>query len=246
MVNLNIRPSRMVAPPQGRAALELVQFPLYSAASLDAAAVPSQISFFNYALGQTVSSNQTLNVPQANRFHTNMETSNFLSAPKTFTVQQIRIVIGQASYSTNPAVQANGQAAATASALATSSTLFNDTLTLGSMAFRFFVGPKDYCNAPLWAVAGNTGLGGTASVSVANNLAVAAGPPQESGIRSNVVSTPYYCGKSWTIRTWPVLLANQQSFGAELTNQFTKTNLTLGAVRLVFVVLEGVLGREVS
>lgn len=245
MVNLNIRPTRMIAPPQGRAALELVQFPLYSAASLDAAAVPSQISFFNYALGQTVSSNQ-VTAPQANRFHTNMETSNFLSAPKTFTVQQVRIVIAQASYSTNPAVQANTQAAASASATATSSTLFNDTLVLGSMAFRFFVGPKDYVNAPLWAVAGNTGLGGTAAVSVASNLAVSAGPPQESGIRSNVVNTPYYCGKSWTIRTWPVLLANQQSFGAELTNQFTKTSLTLGAVRLVFVVLEGVLGREVS
>lgn len=244
-MNLNIRPTRMIAPPQGRAALELVQFPLYSAASLDAAAVPSQISFFNYALGQTVSSNQAV-APQANRFHTNMETSNFLSAPKTFTVQQVRLVIGQASYSTNPDVQANTQPAGTASATATSSTLFNDTLTLGSMAFRFFVGPKDYVNAPLWAVAGNTGLGGTAAVSVASNLAAAAGPPVESGIRSNVVSTPYYCGKSWTIRTWPVLLANQQSFGAELTNQFTKTNLTLGAVRLVFVVLEGVLGREVS
>lgn len=243
MVNLNIRPSRMVAPPQGRAALELVQFPLYSAASLDAAAVPSQISFFNYALGQNVSSNQTTNVPQANRFHTNMETSNFLSAPKTFTVQQVRIVIAQASYSTNPAVQANTQPAATASATATSSALFNDTLTLGSMALRFFVGPKDYVNAPLWAVAGNTGLGGTAAVSVSNGIAAAAG---ELGIRTNVVNTPYYCGKSWTIRTWPVLLANQQSFGAELTNQFTKTNLTLSAVRLVFVVLEGVLGREVS
>jgi hypothetical protein len=244
MVNFNVRPTRGIAPPVGRAALELVQFPLYSAAALDAAAVPSQISFFNYALGQGVSTNLAT-APQANRFHTNMETSNFLSAPKTFTVQQVRVIVAQASYaSSTPNVQANTQTAAAAAATTTSSVLFNDTLALGSMAFRFFVGPKDYVNAPLWSIAANTGLGGTASVSVSSNCAVAAGT--ETGIRSNVVSTPYYGGKSWTVRTWPILLANQQSFGAELTNQFDKTNLSLGAVRLVFVVLEGILGREVS
>ena len=236
MVNLNIRPTRMVAPPQGRAALELVQFPLYSAAAFDktTAELPNQVSFFNYALGQKVSGAGNAAAANATRFHTNMETANFLSAPKTFTVQQVRIVVAQAIYSTSPTVQDT----TTTSATARTSDLMDDVLKLGSMAFRFYVGPKDYVGAPLWAIAGNTGLGGTASVSVSNTNTAAAGL---------IASTPYYCGKSWTIRTWPVLIANQQSFGAELTNSFSKAaGNRLAQQRLVFCILEGVLGREVS
>lgn len=236
MTSLSIRPTRMIAPPQGRAALELVQFPLYSAAAFDKATaeLPNQVSFFNYALGQRVSGAGAAALQNATRFHTNMETANFLSAPKTFTVQQVRLIVAQAIYATSPTVQAT----TTTSASARTSDLLDDLLKLGSMAFRFFVGPKDYVSAPLWAVAGNTGLGGTASVSVSNTNGAAAGL---------IASTPYTCGKSWTIRTWPVLIANQQSFGAELVNSFTKAaGNRLAQERLVFCVLEGVLGREVS
>lgn len=231
MVNFNIRPTRGIAPPVGRAALELVQFPLYSAVSLAAAAVPSQISFFNYALGQNVTSSGTAAI-QATRFHTNMETANFLSAPKVFTVHQIRIVVGQASYNVSPAVEDT-----TPASTVSSSPLFDDLLKLQSMAFRFAVGPKDYVQAPLWSIAANTGLGGTSSSAIASNNGTAL------SVNTN---TPYLCGKSWSIKTWPVLIANQQSFSAELTNSFVKTDLSVSAIRLVWCVLEGVLGREVS
>lgn len=231
MVNFNIRPTRGIAPPQGRAALELVQFPLYSAVSLAAAAVPSQISFFNYALGQNVTSSGTTAI-QATRFHTNLETANFLSAPKVFTVHQVRLVIGQASYSTSPATEDTTPASTVSSSL-----LFSDLMKLESMAFRFFVGPKDYVQSPAWAISQNTSIGGISTQALEGNNATAAS-----------VSTvaPQVCGRSWSIKTWPVLIANQQSFGAELVNSFVKTDLSLDAIRLVWCVLEGVLGREVS
>lgn len=231
MVQFSVRPTRGIAPPVGRASLELVQFPLYSAVSLAATSVPSQISWFNYALGQSVSSSGTTSIT-ATRFHTNMETANFLSAPKVFTVQQIRIVVGQAAYDGSPSFEANAPASTTSS-----SVLFDDLLKLESMAFRFAVGPKDYVQAPLWAVSSNTGLGGVSSSAIVTSNATPL---------SLDTNTPYICGKSWSIKTWPVLIANQQSFSAELTNSFTKTNLSMSAVRLVWCVLEGVLGREVS
>lgn len=232
MASFNIRPSRMIAPPTGRAALELVQFPLYSAAAFSTGAVPSQISFFNYALGQAVSGTGAAAASNSNRFHTNMETANFLSAPKTFTVTQVRVVVGQAVYNTSPTVEDN-----TVASTVSSSVLLDDLTKLESMAFRFFVGPKDYAQAPLWAIAANTGIGGIIASGSESNDATAVGV--------NAVA-PYICGKSWSIKTWPVLIANQQSFGAELTNSFVKTNLDLTAQRLVWCVLEGVLGREVS
>lgn len=234
MATLNIRPSRMIAPPQGRAALELVQFPMYSCAILDASAsLPRQIGFFNYAIGQAVSTNATSSV-NATRFDTSMETANFLAAPKTFTVEQIRIVISQTSYASNaPAATSNNTSAA-----ATPSPILNDIQLIGSGAFRFFVGPKDYVQTPLWAVSANAGVSGVADVSISSTASAYGGL---------IATTPYVCGRPWTIKTWPVLIANQQSFGAEILSQFAQAaGNQLSAVRRVWCVLEGVLGREVS
>lgn len=228
--NATIRPTRLVAPPQGRAQLELVHFPLYSAAALNAAALPREVNFFNYAQGSQVSGAGTGALASATRYHTNMETANFLAAPKTFTVFAVRLVCSQLNHAASPTLGDDTLATAA------SHNQSDDLLLLQTMALRFFVGPKDYVQAPGFAVPGNVGLGGIAAASVSNTNAAFAG--------SRLVAT-HTAGRVHSLEPWPVLIANQQSFGAQLLGGFT-TNPTIVGQRLVFVVLEGILGREVS
>jgi len=226
-----IRPTRMAEPPAGRAALELLHYPLYSAAALDAAALPRQLQFFSYRVGGTVSGAGSAAIT-ATPFHTNLETPNFLAAPKTFTVQGVRVVMSPLSY-------AGGLAAIQDTALTalTAHQQFEDLLRLTtSAALRFFVGPKDYVQAPLFACPGNAGIAGLAGVSVSDTNAAVSVARRVSA---------HTMGRGFDMRQWPVLLANQQSFGAELSCNWT-TNPSLAVQRLVFVVLDGILGREVS
>ena len=225
-----VRPTRLTAPAQGRPQLELVHFPLYSSVALDAAAAPRTIQFFTYAIGQVVAGTGTGAIA-ATRFHTNMQTANFLAAPKTFTVEGVRIVVPGAVYTASPAIQATAGVAIAANPQ-------GDDLQLlvGSGHFRFFVGPKDYVQSPLFAVPANTGLGGVSSTSISNTNAASVFQ------RRTIIHTS---GRTWAMPTWPVLIANQQSFGAELLFQWA-TNPTVSQNRLVFCVLDGVLGREVS
>ena len=228
--NATIRPTRLVAPPQGRAQLELVHFPLYSAAALNAAALPRELNFFNYAQGSQVSGAGTGALNAATRFHTNMETANFLAAPKTFTVLQIRLVTSLLNHAASPTLGDDSLMTATSHAQT------DDLLLMQSMALRFFVGPKDYVQAPAFAVPGNAGLGGVAAASTHSTVAAFTG--------SRLVAL-HTAGRVHDMSAWPVLIANQQSFGAQLSCQWG-TNPSITGQRLVFVVLEGVLGREVS
>lgn len=257
----NIRSSRMLAPAAGRPALELCHWPLYSCAVINgnttigsATALPRQVSFFNYALGSQVSGNDTSGGALANatRWHTNMETANFLAAPKTMTVTAIRVVISQLSHtSASPAIS-DASGGASASPGATFAQHAHDVLALQQYALRFFVGPKDYLQAPLYAVPSNAGVGGVA----ANSLQASTSTAQYQFQRT--VGT-HLAGKAWSLDKWPVLIANQQSFGAELLCSFESTIPGSGIdtyiegnaqrliqSRAIFVVLEGILGREVA
>jgi hypothetical protein len=222
----------MLAPPQGRANLELVHFPLYSAVAFAGAApLPRDANFFNYAQGSQVSGAGTAAFSSATRLHTNMETANFLAAPKTFTVMQLRLVHGQLSYAPAPALGDDSLIAAP-----TPHAQQDDLLLLQSMALRFFVGPKDYVQVPGFLCPGNAGIGGVAAVSYNTSAAATA------GIKTVALHT---AGRVHDLSQWPVLIANQQSFGAQLVCQWG-TNPSLVNNRLVWVVLEGILGREVS
>ena len=256
----NIRSTRMLAPAAGRPALELCHWPLYSCAVLNgnttigsATALPRQVSFFNYALGSQVSGNDTSGGALANatRWHTNMETANFLAAPKTMTVTAIRVVVSQLAHGTSPSISdASGGASATAGT--TLAQHAHDVRALQQYALRFFVGPKDYLQAPLYAVPSNAGVGGVAANSFQATATTGAYQFQRT------VGT-HIAGRSWSLDKWPVLIANQQSFGAELLCSFDSTVPSSGITgyaagnaqrliqsRAIFVVLEGILGREVA
>lgn len=256
----NIRSTRMLAPAAGRPALELCHWPLYSCAVLNgnttiasATALPRQVSFFNYALGSQVSGNDTGGGALANatRWHTNMETANFLAAPKTMTVTAIRVVISQLAHGVSPSISDASGGAGT-SPQATLAQHAHDVLALQQYALRFFVGPKDYLQAPLYAVPSNAGIGGVAANST---QATSSG---NANMFQRTVGT-HIAGKTWSLDKWPVLIANQQSFGAELLCSFDSNVPSSGIdtfaegnaqrliqSRAIFVVLEGILGREVA
>jgi hypothetical protein len=227
-----IRPTRLVAPPQGRAQLELVHWPLYSAIALATATIlPRQTSFFTYALGGTVSG-AGAGAIAATQFHTNLETPNFLAAPKTFTVTAVRLHMPFLQYAASPTVLAT-------SGVAIASDLLADDLQLiiGSTHFRFSVGPKDYVRGPTYAIPANYGIGGVAGTSVSNTNAASVFQ------RRTALHTS---GREFRMDTYPVLIANQQTFAAELLCEWT-TNPTLAAGgRLLFCILDGIMGREVS
>ena len=257
MSSFSIPQTRFTAPAAGRPMLELCHWPLYSTAVLDgnatigsAAALPRQVSFFNYALGSQVSGNGTGALSNSLRWHTNMETANFLAAPKTMTVTGVRLVVSQLTHTGSVPVIADVSGNVSATANTAFANHAHDLLVLQQYSFRFFVGPKDYVVAPLYAVPGNAGVSGIA----ANNTQGTTSGNAVSFVRA--VAT-HVGGRSWSLANWPVLIANQQSFGAELTNQFgtlttTTTSFQAGSgVRLcgqraITVVLEGILGREVA
>jgi hypothetical protein len=216
----------------GSPLLEMVHYPLFSTVNLPAAAIPRSTLFFQYAIGSLIAGSGS-GVITATRFHTNMETPNFLGVPKTFTVSGVRLIV-------NPLNMAGGTPALadaiTGAAIAELTQVTDLVRITQSCAFRFFVGPKDYINAPMFTVPGNAAVGGAASSSISNTNA--------ASVFQNYVMLQQM-GMGWNLSNFPVLIANAQSFGAELLNQWA-TNLTLIAQKYVTVVLDGIMGREVG
>lgn len=220
---------RFLAPPQGAAGLEMIHQPLFSSAALDAAALPREVLFFNYGIGATISG-AGAGAIAANRFHTNMDTANFLAAPKTFTVSGVRVLVLPLAYGASPAL-------ADDTAGTGNSDMFDDLLLIhDSGIFEFSVGPKTYVQGPLWLLPGNVGLEGVAAVSASSTAAAAVGAQIEAF---------HTVGRYYAMPTYPVLISNQQNFGAKLNFLFP-VNPTIVDTKLVQVFLDGLLGREVS
>ena len=229
MADLAVRPTRMVAPPPGRPQLELVHWPLYSALALTTSNLPRSSRFFTYAVGNTVSGTGPGAVA-ATQFHTNLETPNILAAPKTFTVEGVRMHFLPLIASNSPTI------ADTTGAAIASDDAFDDAMkVVNSCVIRFFVGPKDYCQSPLFSCPGNWGLGGISATNVSSTNAASVFQ-RRTAVHSS--------GRGFDMNNFPVLIANQQSFGAELLCEFA-TNPTLAQARYLFCVLDGILGREV-
>jgi len=233
MTQLEVMPRRFAAPAAGTPRLEMIHQPLYSAVAIDnAAAIPRSTFFFNYAIGNTVSGAGG-GARAATLFETNLEVASFLSAPKLFTVHAVRLILSPLNYTAGAPATADGSQG---TADENNDQLDDAQLIRFSCALRFFVGPKDYIKAPIFLMPENTGLGGLGVTSISS----AADTLQ---FTNNVAV--HFAGKSWTMPTYPVLIANQQNFGAELVNQWT-TNPTTNDDKLLWCVLDGVLGREVS
>lgn len=227
------KPRRLVTPAElaARAKLEMIHQPLYSTVALDAAAIPPSTTLFTYALGATVPG-AGLGAVASSLFHTNMETAGFLAAPKIHIVQSLSVHMNVLTAGPGP-----GLPDPSVEAASSDHELIEDLLTLNyatSLVFR--VGPKTYVRHSNPFLPSNTGIEGIAAVT---NFQQAAAAPQ--GLR---ILSGYTCGPPFTWPIYPVLIASQQSFSAELQAQATTE--ALNDPHWVTVYLDGVLGREVS
>lgn len=234
MRTLSKIPRRMAMPADlaGRPLQEMIHEPLHSAIALNAAALPAQVNAFNYAIGQTVSGAGPGAIP-ATVFHTNMDTPGLLPKPRIASVYGLRVVMNALAFAGgNPDLsdpsQING---------VPNDDFFDDLRTFTySVTLRLQVGPKNYLIAPLFLIPGNVGFGGVASFTIADGTAAATHSISHYG--------GHTAGKYLGLPTYPVLLADQQSFLVEFTALWP-TNPTMNDARYVWTFLDCIQGREV-
>ena len=233
------RPRRLTAPASlsggSRPLLEQVHQPLYSAVALDNAVLPAELNFFTYAKGQAVPGAGNASGGTSTLYHTNLESPGALPQPKVFTVSGIRLFMPVIAFSAaqTPALSdaAFGAAAANANLLLDLQAI----VTAGVL--RMFVGPKDYANHPAFFFPSNTGFAGLSAQSQDNGTAATTGELDQT--------LPHVVGAYWGMPVYPVVIASQQTFGAQISFTWA-TNPTMVNDRILFCFLDGVLSREVS
>lgn len=212
--------------------LELAAWPLYSAAQFDAAALPRELEVFNYTQGQRVSSNAAAPAI-ASQIHTNMLAIRTIPRPKTFTVFGVRVIVPPLAITTAPALADPTSGVA----LENNDQVDDLQLLLATQALTFEIGEKKYLEAPLWMLPANVGPGGVAASSVSNTNAA-------SIFQTRVALST--CGLAYHFNTGrkPVIW-NQQSIRCAFSCQWA-TNPSLVDSKLVYVVFDGILGREIQ
>lgn len=238
---MQVRPRRYASPMAAqRAMVEPVQQPLYSVYLFDAALVPSEALFFQYAVGNTVASN--LAAPgTASEIHTNMLATGALPSPKIFLCTGIRIVPVEL---TTGLITPIDDTAGTTSAITftgNDSNLLEDLMRIiyGSVT-RFFVGTKVYLEQPTFNNPANTGIWGVSD----SQLQVGATPSGDSMERQRY-QTFHSVGRYFAFDRYPILIPSQQNFDVKLKFPQT-TRPTLGATRPVYCFIDGISGREVQ
>jgi hypothetical protein len=227
---MRVRERRFFSPLPAfqRAKLEPIHQPLYSAGALDAAALPRELTVFQYAIGGTVAG-AGAGAVLANLWHTNMVAQGLLPSPKLFQVQGIRVVFSQVNavgtglldptYSANP-----------------ENTDAEDDYKLFHYGgcIKFFVGVKDYYTGPLFLVPGNTGIDGFAAMAIGGTV--------QGFMRDNKAHS---AGKACLFPQFPILIPSQQNFNVSL-QWLQATPATMIDTHMFWVVLDGIYGREVA
>jgi hypothetical protein len=227
----------MAAPVElgGRPLLEQQHQYLYSSVSLANAALPSELNFFGYSKGQNVPGAGNFSAVPSTYFHTNMEGQGALPQPKVFTTTGIRVFMPITTSSGTNAPELSdpsfGAAAANNDALEDLLAIANSTV------LRFTVGPKDYAHHPCFMFPANTGVAGLAALSQDNGTAAT------TGSLDTVI--PHMVGRYFGLPVYPVVIASQQTFRVTLSARWA-ANPALNEGHLLFVFLDGLLGREVS
>lgn len=236
-----VRPRRFASPfPMGRAKLEPIHQPLYSAYIFDAAAAPSEALLFQYAVGNSVATN-VATATNATLLHTNMIAAGTLSTPKVFLVTGIRVVFPELTSALIAMLEDTGAyTLAGPTYTANDSNLLEDLVRLVYGSYlNFFVGVKSYLTAPTWIAPSNTGIQGD------NANITTGGMTPTAPISLQNFQTYHSAGRYFGLDRYPVLIPSQQNFQMSL-NFPQPTKPTIGTARVVYGVLEGILGREVQ
>lgn len=217
--------NRGPAPDPGAPLLEVIAQPLYSAIGLAAAAIPNETRAFQYQIGDTVAGTGG---GASTLLHTNMEVSGALATPKVFEVTGMRLVIS------------NLDAASTAGATHPADDSASNPLLLEDVQrlvhgthLALHVGTKDYAAGPSWLFPGNCGLNGLASITAMDT---------DTATQAEILAVQGM-GKYYSLNPYTVFIPSQQSFHAKL-RATQASPPTLISTRLVWVVLDGRLGRE--
>ena len=226
-------PRRFAAPEQfggGGALLESLHQPLYSMIAYDAAALPAEVTAFSYGIGGTVAGAGAGALAGATEINTNLEVSRALSNPRMHLVTAYRIV-----YPTITAPLTDVLDATNEDPVAAASNAIDDLqFILWNSTFRFHVGTKDYVKTPAVTVPGNFAAGGVAASAVAS---------QAAATSENLTQGMGTTGQLFRLQHFPVLIPPQQTFFASMVAR-APTNPTLLAARVLWIVLEGIHGRE--
>lgn len=232
-------------PAFNLAVVEPIHQPLYSAHQLraesDAGApltLPSEALMFTYPVGGALAGNAGVT---ATKLHTNMDAPGFLPTPKLFLVTGIRIIVSELTadlkeelddtncWQESTATEASG-------GNCPESDLLEDLLKIIYGGYiRFFVGTKDYFSGPTFFTPGNTGVGGVSSTALASGAATL-----YYGKQNN---TFHGIGRYFALDRYPILVYPQQNFTLSI-NFPQPIRPSLNADRIIWGVLDGILGRE--
>lgn len=214
--------------------LEAIEHPLYSSVGLDNAAIPQELTFFGYGVGDNVPGAGNAAGVAATKYHTNLDRGGSLARPKVFSATGIRFHLPLLAFtgaSNTPSLSDPSFGAAAAD-----NDLFEDLLAIfysGHVSLE--VGEKTYIDEPLFLMPSMVGFGGMASLAVGAN----AGAPFQD------VTLPHTFGIERSFMPYPILISSQQSFTLRLRFPWA-TNITLNDDRLLVAILDGKLGREVQ
>lgn len=214
-----------------------IRQPLYSSVGLDNAALPQEVSFFSYALGQNVpGAGNAAGVP-SRLFHTNMTSAGQLSKPKKFRCDGVRVVMRDLSFTATANTPAASDPTFSASATQDSDILEDLLLLTYSTFLQVKIGEKFYANHPTYWFPSNIGYRGLAAVS---NDTVSA-----SAVGNLDICLPHTEGLGMNFRVYPFLIEDSQAIQASLRCPLASPP-SLNDDRLVTLVLTGTLLREVS
>lgn len=229
-------PTRFQLPPEasgepGGPPLEFVHWPLYSSVAFDAAALPARSELFNYLPGGQVSG-AGAGATTATLLHTNMQAVRSIPRPKTFLISGIRVFVPPVAFGSTVAL-ADDTVGTTEENIDQLDDLRAITET---MALRLRIGEITFAEAPLWMMPANLSVGGVAATSVHANASVI--------WQNRVALSTAGIGYDFSTGRRPVLWASQ-NLQLELLCDWT-TNPTLNDNKLLTVVLDGVMGRELQ
>jgi hypothetical protein len=222
-----------VAPPQARAMLEPNEQPLWSSVALDAAALPREVLFFGYGIGDQVAGAGTGAVAPATPWHTNMLSPRQLASPKTFEISAFSVYVHELA-PPQAAAAAALHDPSTAAAFENSDALDDLKQIWFSGTFLFTIaGLKPYLEIPLFMVPANVGICGFSAIEAAEAAS--------NFMRSETIHTT---GEPYNLGPNRIFVPSQQEIDARI--QWLQTNrANLVDTNMLTVYLEGRQGREV-